>query len=260
MFWTPVDRRNPTSGTDLSDRSPGELPTVTPYQNWGWPYQILPYIEQESLWGLAKVTDIMKTPITIYMCPTRPGPRVWDAGLGWRAMTDYAGNAGASDQPMSSGTSDFSGNWGWGMLGNGLDAPICRRPDGTNKRSSSVRMADITDGTSNTLLVGEKCLNVGFINQHQTNDDSGWVNGWDWDNVRWGYYPPLADWNDSDPASLDSKQYTSRYASFGSSHPDSFNVSLCDGSTRAISYSISLDVFKRLSSRNDQLPIDGKDF
>jgi hypothetical protein len=164
-------------------------------------------------------------------------------------MTDYAGNAGT----------DVTGDTGWGMLGNGLDAPICRRPDKSKvDRGSSVTMAQITDGTSNTLLLGEKCLNVGLMGRDQTDDDSGWTDGWDWDNIRWGYLQPQPDWDNGDP-SVAHGSYYELHGAFGSSHNGIFNAGLCDGSVRSISFTIALETFRRLSSRNDGLTIDGKD-
>ena len=249
--WAAVDQRS--DNTNVADRGPGEVPTVAPKQNWSWIYQILPCIEQESLWQTRSVTGIMKTPLSVVCCPSRFGPRVhnWSqyAWVGYRAMSDYAGNAGVNT----------TGSNGWGTMGNGLDAPITRRPDGTGVRGSSVRMADILDGTSNTLLAGEKCLNIGLINQHQTDDDSGWVDGWDWDNIRWGYFQPQPDWDDGNPADSDSGN-AALHAAFGSSHNGFFNAAMCDGSVRPISFNISLDTFTLLSSRNDGKLIDGNAF
>ena len=70
----------------------GDVPHVSPDQNWGWPYQILPYIEQQNLWEQTVDADVFKTPVSIYFCPTRRGPMVF--GNPPRAMMDYAGNAG----------------------------------------------------------------------------------------------------------------------------------------------------------------------
>jgi prepilin-type N-terminal cleavage/methylation domain-containing protein/prepilin-type processing-associated H-X9-DG protein len=242
----------------------GGVPAVAPNQFSGWGYQILPYIEQQNVWQLPNNLDVMKTPIPCYSCPSRQ-VRVIDMssttwGLGPRAMGDYAGNAGTST--TGSGSSN-----NWGMLGNGLDGAITRRPDGgvekdasgKPSRGSSVTMAQIVDGTSNTLLFGEKCLNLGLIGQHQTDDDSGWYDGWDWDNIRWGYFPPQPDWNDGNPAVADSGN-RDLHGAFGSSHSGSFNAALCDGSVRSITFNISLVTFGRLSSRNDGETIDGKDF
>lgn len=250
--WAAADRR--TDVSNVADRQPGEMPTTAPNQNWSWIYQIAPFMEQQNVWQMASVVQIMKTQIPVVHCPSRFGPRLntipeysW---VGWRAMTDYAGNGGLDE--TGAAESDY-----WGVLGNGLDAPITRRPDATKGgRGNSVRIADITDGSSCTLLAGEKCLNAGMADQYQTDDDSGWTDGWDWDNIRWGRYQPHADWD----LSIAVKDNRELHGAFGSAHNGYFNGALCDGSVRSISFSVSLEAFRRLSSRNDGLPIDGKEF
>jgi prepilin-type N-terminal cleavage/methylation domain-containing protein/prepilin-type processing-associated H-X9-DG protein len=234
----------------------GGMIATAPKQYWCWCYQILPYIEQQGLWEQMDNLKVMKTVVPSYCCPTRT-VRIIDISsittwsLGPRAMGDYAGNSGTDKTGSVSN--------GWGMAGNGKDGVIVRRPNGTKDRSSPITLAYITDGTSNTLLFGEKCLNVGLMGQHQTDDDSGWVDGWDWDNERWGYVAPQADWANGDPAVSDSG-YAYMHQAFGSSHSGGFNASLCDGSVKMISFNVSLDTFKHLSSRNDGCIIDGNAF
>ena len=228
----------------------GSDPALAPGQDWGWAYQILPYIELNHLWEMPNDIEVQKTPVTIYACPSRRSASdIIDSssyGRGLRAPMDYAGNAGI----------DETGAWpqGYGGMGNGLDGPITIRPDSTDpNRGPSVRLRDITDGTSNTLLIGEKCLNIQLLGSLQTDDGSGWVNGWDWDTIRWGYFPPHADW--SKPFSVVNggmpPDQIPLHAAFGSSHPGGFNAAMCDGSVRTISFDIMLDTFKNLSSRND---------
>ena len=259
----------------------GGIPAVAPHQDWGWPYQILPYLEQESVWNLAGDADVVKVPIPAYYCPTRRRPMVlnWPLLTNWgleteRAMMDYAGNGGTDDGPTGAGVPSCTillgggscvGNTGWGMLGDGRDAPITRSPFGSVDtgsdafaapyRSGPVGVAEIRDGTSNTLLVGEKCLNLGLLGRDQTDEFAGWAEGWDWDIIRWGYFQPQPDWNNPDPA-LAHSGYVPLHGAFGSSHPGGLNVVLCDGSVRPISYSIALDVFRLLSSRKDGQPLD----
>ncbi len=230
------------SGRSFSGTGAAKRPRVAPWQSWGWPYQILPYIEQASLWGVLEDNKVMNVTLPDYFCPSRRPPQLIDA----RAMMDYAGNAGTSKV----------GNMNWGMMGNGNDAPIVRRPDSRFKgRSAQVNPGrQIVDGTSKTLLLGEKCLNVGLLGQSQADDDSGFVDGWDWDNVRWGYVPPSPDWSagEGDPRNGD----VTYHSAFGSSHPGIFNAALCDGSVTQLSYNVDLEVFKRLCSRDDGQPLD----
>jgi len=42
---------------------------------------------------------------------------------------------------------------------------------------------------------------------------------------------------------------------FGSSHPSGFNVAMCDGSNRSISYTIDAKVYSCLGIRNDHIPV-----
>jgi prepilin-type N-terminal cleavage/methylation domain-containing protein len=227
-------------------------PTFAPNQAWGWPYQILFFIEQKNIWGLTSDSAVNNATIVTYNCPSRRAPMhlVTPPNTLPRSMMDYAGNAGT----------DQTGNVGWGMLGDGADAPITRRINtSSGARGRPVREAMITDGMSHTLLIGEKCLNRGLLGQHQTDDDSGWCDGWDWDFMRWGYLPPSPDWFNPDPSVSDSG-YTNLHGAFGSAHPAAFNASVCDGSVRPISYEISLAVFRLLSSRNDGQTIPSSAF
>lgn len=233
------------SGRSFSGTGSSKRPRVAPWQAWGWPYQILPYIEQASLWGVLEDSKVMSVAIPDFFCPSRRPPQVIDS----RAMMDYAGNAGTSQIGINH----------WGMMGNGNDAPIVRRPDSRFKdRTGQVNPGrQIEDGTSKTLLLAEKCLNVGFANQGQgqADDDSGYVDGWDWDNVRWGNFPPSPDWSSVDPNDPRNSGVTN-HSAFGSSHPGIFNAGLCDGSVTSLNYDVDLEVFKRFSSRDDGQPFD----
>jgi prepilin-type N-terminal cleavage/methylation domain-containing protein len=220
----------------------GGVPAVAPTQGWGWPYQILPYLEQQNLWAQTTDAAVFGKPVAGYFCPSRRKPQIINA----RAMMDYAGNGGANPAGV-----DECGGWGW--AGNGLDAPISRRPAGGTNRLAmplSYQKNSIKDGTTNTLLVAEKALNIGLLGQGQTDDDSGYVDGWDWDNMRWGNLQPIPDWSDTTASAAHSGN-TVKHQSFGASHGSIMNAVLCDGSVRTLRLNINLDVFKKLCSRND---------
>jgi len=167
-------------------------------------------------------------------------------------MNDYAGNGGA----------DPTGNQGWAILSNGKDGTIVRRPNNAGDRSGPVDIAAVRDGTSNTLLVAEKAFNQGRRGQWQPDDDGGYVEGWDFDTIRWGYFPPVVDWNDTSDLSRygNNGTFVPLHGAFGAAHASGFQSVFVDGSVHSISYGITLDVLKRLSSRNDGQVVSANEF
>jgi prepilin-type N-terminal cleavage/methylation domain-containing protein/prepilin-type processing-associated H-X9-DG protein len=223
----------------------GDAPAAAPGQNWGWAFQILPYIEQENVWKEPDNAVVRRTPIPIYFCRTRRKPMVINNG----AMLDYAGNAGTDTaEPLSAAA-----------LGNGLDGVVIRRPDGTPSRGTPVRLpADIPDGASSTLLVAEKRMRSDRVGTAHAPDDQGYIAGWDRDEVRWGIVPPAQDRPGEDA------DYQ-----FGSAHPSGFNAVFCDGSVHHVRYTIHsnnntasapLGAWQRLCIRNDGLVLKSNDY
>jgi hypothetical protein len=220
------------------------------YQNqaWAWGYQILRYIEQDGLWNNPDDQYVARTPIKIYFCPSRRPPVALSGGP-WavfpypRAMGDYAGNAGTSSV----------GNDGGGIYGNGSDGVIIRLG-----ATPFVGFRDIKDGTSNTMLIGEKHMNLSFVDSlPQADDNAGYVGGFQDDVVRWGALPPAKDvtapmyvWATIHPPIWQ----------FGSVHPAGFQGVFCDGGVRTMSYTINPTVFGYICNRMDGQVINDDDF
>ena len=97
------------------------VPVAGLSQDWGWMYQILPYIEQDNLWKtminpmldpngiFAKVDhpgdlQIATSLVDIYFCPSRRAPGIIVGDNAARAVNDYAGNMGAFTPIFESGT------------------------------------------------------------------------------------------------------------------------------------------------------------
>ncbi|MEZ6041371.1 MAG: DUF1559 domain-containing protein [Planctomycetaceae bacterium] len=116
-----------------------------------------------------------------------------------------------------------------------------RDGSGVVQRFVPRRIRDVTDGTSNTLLVSEKRLNQAFLGQEQDDDNEGYTAGWNSDTLRSTEKVPLPDFSglgDGDDR-------------FGSSHPGAFVAVLTDGSTRNISYSIDGHLFRNIGDIRD---------
>jgi prepilin-type N-terminal cleavage/methylation domain-containing protein/prepilin-type processing-associated H-X9-DG protein len=242
-------------------------------QPGGWCFNILPFIEQQSLYNLgmgltgssltAAQQQRLGTPVPGMYCPTRRVVKAYPnqsanvpvnatslPSSGLVGKTDYAANIGqCADVVFPSAT----------VLANG--GGICYQ-------GSQITMAQIKDGTSNTYMVGEKYLNPdNYTNGADGGDDWSMYTGQQEDIMRSvGYFA-----NFSDPTSTfttyaplqDQSGYSSLVGAtapntcFRSAHSTGFNMVFCDGSVRTISYSIDTGTHRRLGNRMDGMPIDG---
>lgn len=251
---------------------PGNYNTA-PRQNWGWGYQILPFIEQDALWSNDQDALVAATPIAAYHCPTRRAPKTYPGLAQQRptvAMIDYAGNAGCGAVgPPGTFRQGENGNLGDGgtVIGNqNLGGTVVRSgsPPGVTPvipPMPPVSLVDnrIPDGASNTLLVAEKYIDFDRLDAapRPTNDDDGYFSGWDWDIVRWGptfdsstntwYMLPQRDTARA-PNSADQWKYD---GAFGSMHPGVFNGVFADGAVRSISLTVQPDVFAAACTRRN---------
>ena len=229
-----------------------------------WIYNILPFIEQVPLRQLgagksiedkkADLAVLAGTPLELLNCPSRRRAVAYPIKGNWApdnadyspvgARTDYAANGGYT----------FQSTWWQAPRGPDptvVDAPDFQWPDvsfcdGVVCIASVQAMAQIRDGASNTYLIGEKYLNPDhYSNGADPADNETIYGGYDWDYARWTFDRPKQD----------RTGVTDTYV-FGSAHPGGWNVALCDGSVRVISYSIDLETHGYLGNRKDHQPID----
>lgn len=226
-----------------------------PSQPGGWIYQILPEVEQSNLWNIGNglsgnarrdaFRDLCETPLSLFKCPSRPCSQLGPPSTRWSyrnanppekvARTDYAINEGdfITGTPIGPGTLDEGDDpkYPWHNVSGATGVSWLR--DGA-------RISDITDGTSNTYLCGEKY--VSQTGYHEANDrsyDQTMYTGVDLDTSRWTQQTPL---QDADPI-FD--------RSFGSAHSQACHMALCDGSVRTVSYSIDSNVHRWIGNRKD---------
>ncbi len=227
---------------------------------FNWRYHILPYIEQDNLHRTVSRATLYITPVKTYYCPTRRPPTVYGAGT----RCDYNGNAGT----------DFDNGTARNGSTNGTDGPQSHNGAMVRENVGNVTMTSITDGTSNTVLIGEKWLNPrrhaadGGDNENATNA------GWDQCVIRIGGGTYSYTYNGSQPATqgvhptrtiprtpqpdADAPQVVNATGGtvtiwnelFGSSHPGGALFVMCDGSVRSIRYGVDPVAFAAVCTRN----------
>ncbi len=189
---------------------------------WNYMYQILPMIDQANLFNETNDTVIYNTPVAAFYCPTRRSPAIY----GSAAKSDYAGNGG-------DGQSAYNGT---------LIRRSCKL---------AINFSDVRDGTSNTLLIGEKQTNLKNFGG-SGGDNEPWVNsGWDEDHIRNGAIANSPRPDTAHP--VEPPAFWSQR--FGSAHVDAFNGVMTDGSVRGFSYNIDAEIFRRICVRDDGLSI-----
>ncbi len=235
-------------------------------QSGSWIYNILPYMEQQALYqmgagttGAAKLaanTERIQKPVQYFNCPSRRPPRILTqlqtyhnanvVPLG--AKTDYCVNAGNQNRhqcPANCVAGDATPNSG-PTANNPVPPQMPTLENGISYRSSRTRLAQITDGTSHTLCVGEKFLTIydGTDTVDNENLYAGYVN----DNYRsthGNFFPPRAD------------RKGPFLQVYGSVHPSAFNAVFCDGSAKPVTYTIDRQVYLGLGGRDDGIAPPG---
>lgn len=205
---------------------------------WGWHSFILPNMGEGTIaldyaipkFGVNNVASpneqYIRTKVASYECPSsqslpsgRPGSGM---SQGW-AYATYRGNMGAYD------TSTTANN-----------AP--KSPNGMLYDNSAVKMSDVSDGTTNTIMLGDSLFGY-------------WADGFSccvrvWDDPN---HPDLWDtyWQVALPANT---SIPLQFFSFGSGHTGDLSCfALVDGSTKTVSKKVDINVFKAVSTRNGAL-------
>ncbi len=236
--------RGETDSTKPVDRASG----------WGWSAMILPQMEQSALYDELDMTFPLASPVNInlvrvpnsdFTCPSATmippdgvsigqGSESFSISNPGMALSNYVGNGG--DNPTSYKSPVYKSN---------------QNRSGILMQDGPVRIANIADGVSNTLLLGETIHYRGIRSNTK--------------NFRWDptlYGRDSADYGTADdslalfrvgnrqpnpPLNVTGSLKTS-YASF---HEGGSQFALCDGSVRFIIDLVHVKLLKQLSSRKD---------
>ena len=235
---------------------------------------ILQYIEQGNLCMMMNMMAPWNDPsnamsaairVKIFECPSDPNingvPSMW-------APTSYRLNQGSGILWGMPPTNPSDVNYGMPA------------PNGPFYLNSTVRLTDITDGTSNTAMVSESLMgsfNAGVTSPNNTQrlgqsvglypstpdqayamcQSVGWqnmqYNGMPDTGAPWiyGYHSTTIYFHVGPPNSLSCMYPSGRIGTAArSKHTNGVNVALCDASVRFVNDSVALDVWRAMGSRN----------
>jgi prepilin-type N-terminal cleavage/methylation domain-containing protein/prepilin-type processing-associated H-X9-DG protein len=291
---------------------PGFEFPASPYwgvPTWGWSYHVLPYLEETALRDqlasgasgsqrtLAQVfTDAggdlnspevkaLQTPLEILRCPTDITPPLLPAYLNTFALRPFDSTTPAppgGPRSFQPATSNYVASSGFFYARQCVPATrfSCDN-SGVFFIGSEIKISHVIDGTSHTLLLGERderCNSASWIGTPNPPDI----------NHRRGYFQVASSrWGINEPAPPVTATFRGCDSAFSSAHPGGANFAMVDGSVRFIAEEIDYDadgcrhgkpdftaspdenwpdewptcdtnglgVFHRLGSRNEGLPI-----
>jgi prepilin-type N-terminal cleavage/methylation domain-containing protein/prepilin-type processing-associated H-X9-DG protein len=264
-----------------------------------WAVFLLPYLEQEGIYKMWKLQkrwpeqpanpDPRPYNLSVFFCPSRRSA----SGLGFSVndvanapaatlgafpggLGDYAcngGNDSTNNRPR--GAMTFSRARGITPDGQVITGSFDTSPIGTVITSfqSVINIASITDGTTNTLLIGEKHIRPN--SRDGKNEDRSIFSGCNANNYsRLAGIPPagvvqtnsltrypLA--QSEQDATMVTATPPGAYDSniiFGGPHSGVCMFVFCDGSVKGVKNAVDLTVLSRLAVRNDGQVVNSDDF
>ncbi|MBA2112966.1 DUF1559 domain-containing protein [Bremerella alba] len=225
----------------------GELPpSRIQYEYLGWSALLLPFMEQTNLYDQLDLKKKYKDQTTLvqqasvggYVCPSRHQEgdlteKVQAINADNGAVWDYATVCGPSGD--NSIIRQFGKEKGMLVVAKG----------NKDKYSSQTGFASVTDGLTNTIMIGERHVQVDNLKDETTGHDGPLLSGWAYTTMRAAGpdYPLASNMRDD----VDGVEHLV----FGSFHPGITNFVMGDASVRPIQVNIDEDNLGRLASRDD---------
>jgi prepilin-type N-terminal cleavage/methylation domain-containing protein/prepilin-type processing-associated H-X9-DG protein len=248
-------------------------------QPGSWVYNILSFVEEQDLREMgsgiadirvdplnmerqAALMRVVTAPIPLFNCPSKRPLGIWPYANPFVFMAqnlftcsvardcrvfrgDYRANGGSKNAggDTGPGLAQDPSTYGWKFT-------TPNHQNGISHQRSRVRVAQLTDGTAKTAMVGEKYLRPEhYEDGGDRADDQCIYAGHDRDNMGFtantleDIYLPLLD----EPSNL------TRDHRFGGPHRAGVNMAFCDGSVHLIAWDIDQNVWKDYGGRNDQM-------
>jgi prepilin-type N-terminal cleavage/methylation domain-containing protein/prepilin-type processing-associated H-X9-DG protein len=256
---------------------------------WNQFFKILPYMEQQVVYNLANFNapaihagrpaningedDVARVAIPSFYCPTRRAPGAYPIGLSLVTKNDYAGCAGFMQGQLYE-CDGVNGQFNPtrfvppppnGMLPIGNERNPVNEGNTSGRKGAIIhgvrgkrRLADFTDGTSNSILAAEKSLPWATFGRDGGDNERWQNNGWDEDSIRY-HFVPLPDasapaWHgqcNTPPNPSQPVNGTLWRRMFGGPHPGGINALFGDGSVHFLKFTIDPSAMRRLSCIDD---------
>lgn len=233
----------------------------------GWSFfaLMLPYIDQKNLHdqidfnlpiSASENANGRRQSVELFQCPSETSGRIIEVTTCGNPPTESNTPTFVTDAAVCS----YVGSLGGGSSADpNIGAYEWQPFNGVFHRNSRIRVTDITDGTSNTIGIGERMSRIA---------ESSWVGVVPGQNIVYNQTnppspqfnpptnPPCHKWRPPITSILVHARSgapngpTSSPSSFHGPHPAGCNFLLMDGSTRVITDGIGLPVFRALCTRN----------
>jgi prepilin-type N-terminal cleavage/methylation domain-containing protein len=267
------------NGTATSANS---SPATLLNQSWGWAYQVAPYIEEEDLWNHPNDVRVASERPPSANCPSRRAMARhfnWGA-FGGETLSDYSGSGGDTGDAGSyaAGLTPLKVTSVFGSTPihhTGVIIPQDRNdrigmnpcaPINGRLKNPMVSVKHLLDGSSHTMMLGEKYVPSIAYTGGAYGDNFSWVRGHIWEGVRYMYkepagsppteFPPRRD-NDltmvGNWGGVNNNELPCTCFIFGSAHPGGWNAAFADGSTHVIQYDADFLYLQKMVNRKDDL-------
>jgi prepilin-type N-terminal cleavage/methylation domain-containing protein/prepilin-type processing-associated H-X9-DG protein len=244
-------------------------------QPGGWAFNLMPFTEEGNAYKNASdgdpnmdtprqkeaMRDLINKPLTLLGCPSRRGgarpfPKPVDGkfyaynaadsiGEPFAGRGDYAINCGDRNENESNGgppSLAAAAGFRWaanGPTGIGVGSTVIFT--GVSFQRSEIAIRHITDGTSQTYMIGEKYLDpVHYETGEDGADNETWCTGYNNDNFRTTFSLPRQDTFGVGNDKI-----------FGGIHPGLFYMSFCDGHVEGVSFDIDIAVHRMNGNRRN---------